>query len=196
MKSGARIAIGAALALGLIRQERRALSACVAIALAGLATVYALKNPNAARYVSILVPMAAVLIGVGVASLPTRVRAAGAGAVAACALATALVAAVPPVGPDMFPGIARQLGNLPDRPIITAAPDAYGVLLRSQTFHSLREGQRGLILMDATARAYEPDLVANGRVIARISTDIGFLRPDGTLDRAPALVIDGVVTSR
>ena len=182
--------------IGLHRRESRATTGCTLIAFAGLAMVYADKNPNAVRYVSLLIPVAAISIGVSVAALPMRSRRMGIAAVAMCTLALGLVVSTPTVGSDMFAGIARELRGLPSGPIVTAAPDAYGVLLRSRAIHAMREGQRGLILVDAVARAYEPDLVARGTVVGRISTTIGFLRPDGRLDLAPALVVDGVFARR
>ena len=93
----------------------------------------------------------------------------------------------------MFPAIAAELRGLPQGAIVTAAPDAYGVLLRSRTIRPMAAGRRGLIVIDPVARAYEPNLRASGRVIARIPSDVGLLRPDGRIDREPVIVTDGVV---
>jgi hypothetical protein len=50
--------------------------------------------------------------------------------------------------------------------------------------------------VDGAHRAYEHDLVATGRTVARLAPAVGFLRPDGTLDDAPALLVRGHLAAR
>ena len=67
---------------------------------------------------------------------------------------------------------------------MTAAPDAYGVLLPERAVRVMRPGARGFVLVDGPARAYEPHLRVVGRLVARIPAGPGFLRPDGMIDDA------------
>jgi hypothetical protein len=60
----------------------------------------------------------------------------------------------------------------------------------------MRPGAQGLVLIDAAARAYEPELRASGTLVARIPAPAGFLRPDGRVDRGPALLYRGRVVRR
>lgn len=57
----------------------------------------------------------------------------------------------------------------------------------------LRQGERGLILLDGAQRLYAPELGARGTVIATFDQAM-FTRPDGTVDRGGIeLVRRGVV---
>ena len=89
-----------------------------------------------------------------------------------------------------------HLENGPPGILVTAAPDAYGVLLPGRAIRAMRPGVSGLILVDGAARAYEPRLVVSGRLVRRIPVDAGFVRPDGSLDDAPALLYRGIVEAR
>src|SRR5581483_11369560 len=80
--------------------------------------------------------------------------------------------------------------------IVTAAPDAYGVLLPERSLRAMRPGASGLVLVDGAARAYEPDLTVRGALVATIRTDAAFLAPDGTVDRRPAYLYRGTVVRR
>jgi hypothetical protein len=55
----------------------------------------------------------------------------------------------------------------------------------------LRPGARGLILVDAAQRTYEPELVVHGRLVRTIAPRFGFVRPDGSVDAAPARLVRG-----
>jgi hypothetical protein len=78
---------------------------------------------------------------------------------------------------------------------VTAAPDAYGYLLPERPVHRLRVGAEGLVLIDGAARALAPDLEVDGKLLRRIPVITGFLRPDGAVDREPALLYRGRVVS-
>jgi hypothetical protein len=144
------------------------------------------KNGSNARYAAELLPLAALGASLGFVAVPRRrlaVVAAGA-AVAAVAFA----AAPPTPARDSFHTIARELPDS-NRPLVTAAADAYGFLLYPRPVRWLRPGARGLVLLDGAARAYEPDAKARGPVVARLYSGNGFLRPDGRIDRLPALLV-------
>jgi hypothetical protein len=100
-------------------------------------------------------------------------------------------------GPDAFTGIATRLEHGPSGPLVTAAPDAYGMLLPGRAVRLMRPGATGLVLVDGAARAYEPRLRVVGRLVEAIPSGAGFLRPDGRIDDAPALLYRGrVLASR
>lgn len=159
-----------------------------------LGAVYSAKNPGSERYFVQLVPVAALLTGLGAAAVPRRHRL-RAGGVALAALA-AFAFAVPAAkrSPDGFRGLARGADRLlaPSEPLVTAAPEAYGFWLPQRPVRLLRRGERGLIVLDAAQRAYAPRARASGVRIAHLRAPRGFLRPDGTLDYAPAVVVRGV----
>ena len=79
--------------------------------------------------------------------------------------------------------------------LVNAAPDAYSVLLPDRAVRAMRPGAIGLVLLDAAQRAYEPGVRVRGWVVARLPNPVGFRRPNGDLDRSPAVVVDGVVGS-
>lgn len=187
-------ALGSVVAL--TRQERRLAVVLGGSVAAWLALAYLLKNPGSERYSALVVPILALGVGLGVAMGSRRVQAALAAAVLVVAGVTAATRGAPAVGSDMFPEVAVALERLPAGLIVTAAPDAYGVLAPGRPMRQMRLGERGLIVVDATARAYEPHLRARGRLVATIPTAIGFLRPDGLLDRDPVRVIEGEVVTR
>jgi hypothetical protein len=162
--------------------------------------VYALKNPHQERYFALLLPLAAILAGLGVAvAARTRI-----GAVAAVAGALAVAAAVmlpPPGGSsrDMFASLARDVGRTvsPDVPILTAAPEAYGFRLPTHAVRTLRLGLRGAIVLDAAQRAFAPELTARGRVLARFEPgEAVFVDPRGRVDAGGAVVVLGTVVRR
>jgi len=190
----AALALGAA-ALALGRHRAAAFRTLVLCGLIG--AVYLVKNPASDRYVAQLVPALAILAALGIAALAPRRRAAAVAVAAVAAAAMPVLGTAPTaVGPDMFGGIAARLSTLPGGPIVTAAPDAYGFLLPARAVRALRPGARGLIVLDAAQRTYEPELTARGTVIARIPAGPGFLRPDGVLDDAAAVVVDGAASAR
>jgi hypothetical protein len=162
-----------------------------------LGSAYLLKNPESERYLAQLLPPAAIAVALGVAALPRRTLAAAvAGVVSAAAL---LVSPPRTTGVDAFPTLGtavRAETAATGDPLVSATPDAYGVLLPDVPQRSLRAGARGLVLLDAAQRLYEPDLVARGTVVARIEGTAPLARPDGTLDTAPALLVRGVVVHR
>jgi hypothetical protein len=182
---------GAGLAATARRRECRIGAVRVVVLALVLALAYWCKNPDSDRYTSLLLPAFALVAGLGLERL--RVVAL-AGIVA---LAGASMGTVAPVGRDAFPEIASRLERAPRGPLVTAAPDAYGVLLPGRAVRVMRPGATGLVLVDGPARAYEPHLRIVGRLVGRMPAGPGFLRPDGMIDDAPALLYRGtVVTSR
>ena len=160
-----------------------------------LGVAYWVKNPGLARYVAQLVPELALVAALGLGTL-RRGRVLATTAAAGILAVGAVAATQPIVGTDAFQELAPALARTPAGPLVTAAPDAYGVLLDDRPIRVMRPGMEGLVLVDAAARAYEPGLRAEGTVVARIPVTTGFLRPDGTIDRAPALLYRGRVVRR
>jgi len=97
---------------------------------------------------------------------------------------------------DVFSRTAERLSPVLSRsgPLVTAAPDAYSFWLPTQTVRAMRPGVRGQILLDPAQRAYAPQLGARGRVVARVSSDFAFSRPDGEIDPGDAVLVEGRVT--
>jgi hypothetical protein len=180
---------GLALALAVRSPGARATALRIALFVVALGAVYWWKNPGSERYAAVLVPALAVLAGLGLRRLPPLALIAG----GAAAVAAALVTQMPSVGPDGFPAVAAALRQAPPGPIVTAAPDAYGVLLPDRAIRVMRPGASGLVLVDGAARAYEPGLRVVGKLLRRIPSGPGFLRPDGRLDESPALLYRGSV---
>jgi hypothetical protein len=181
---------GAALAAR-SRRDRTIVLRLAALALP-LALVYWWKNPGSERYAAQLVPALAIAAGLGLGRLrwPVLVLA------GAAAVAAALLQAVPRSGSDSFRALAPALARAPTGALVTAAPDAYGILLPDRPIRVMRPGAEGLVLLDAAARAYEPDLTVSGTLLARLPAPAGFVRPDGRVDRAPALLYRGRVVER
>ncbi len=176
--------------LGLLLARRERPAALLAMALGGLAAIYAWRNGTSTRYVAELLPLAGCAAALGAAATARRLRPLVVTS-GACVIALGFAtAAAPAPGGDMFGVIA---GRLPAHggPLVTAAPDAYGFLLYPRTVRALEPGARGLLLDDAVARAYEPAVVFQGRVVMRIQAGNGFLDPSGRIDLQPALVIAG-----
>jgi hypothetical protein len=174
-----------------------------------LGAAYVYRNAGSERYLAELLPLAAVAAGFVAApvrageaaalrrrlrTLATAVRVALPAAV--LGLGAVLVAPRPALAPDLFARLAPQLAHEPAGTLISAAPDAYGLLLPDRSQARLRPGARGLILLDGAQRAYDAGLTASGVVLVRLSAPQGFERPDGTLDTGPVLLVRGVVVSR
>jgi hypothetical protein len=179
------------------REPKTAVLAVVAAAVL-LGAVYVVKNPTLPRYFALLLPAAAILVGLAMAELPARARTAAAGVVAVAA-GIGLLHPVPGSRDyDMFPMVAHRIAHrlepVPE-PLVTAAPDAYGFWLPDHTVTRMRAGVRGAILLDAAQRLYAPRLGARGRVVARVSDGIAFARPDLEIDAAPAVLVAGQVVS-
>jgi hypothetical protein len=111
---------------------------------------------------------------------------------------TVVLPSLPARSPDEFPTVARQLEGLrlPAVPFVTAAPDAYGVLLSDRSFVVARPGVRGLIIDDGAQRAYAPSLRLVGQTLATLHPDVGFVRPDGVIDRQPVRIVLGTLTNQ
>ena len=168
-------------AVGLVLAPRRH-AVALAAAASALALVYTVKDPGSARYFAALAPWACVAAGYAIARRPGVIV-----ATAAAGLALFLPrAAEPPAEP--FDAVAARLPGT--APLYTAAPDAYGLMLR-RPIRFLRPGARGLILVDAAQRTYEPELVVHGRLVRTIAPRFGFVRPDGSVDAAPARLVRG-----
>jgi 4-amino-4-deoxy-L-arabinose transferase-like glycosyltransferase len=169
-----------------------------AIVLVGglLAFVYTLKNPGADRYLSLLTPLVAVLASLATAVLARTHQRVVAVGVAGLIAVTLLLPRLAPRSPDAFPTVAGQLQalNLPRLPIVTTAPDAYGVLLPDRRVVVARPGVRGLIIADGAQRAYSPALRLEGRTLATLDPGAGFVRPDGVTDRQPVRIVLGTIT--
>jgi hypothetical protein len=183
----------------------------IVVVMATLGTVYVYRNAGSERYLAQLLPLAGVAAGLAVEPWPRQPRTAWrlrlpapawvrhglrAGAALAVVALAGIVAPRPAEpAPDAFSAIAGQLTHAPAGALISAAPDAYGFLVRDRPERMLRPGARGLILLDPAQRAYAPGLTARGVRLARLSVPNGFERPDGTLDTGPAWLIRGVVAA-
>ena len=184
--------IGAALAAGRAAPRAKALRV-LALSLPLIAAYWA-KNPGLERYAAQLVPELALVAAIGIGTLGRR--SAVASLAAGSAFLCALIAPARSVGVDAFRELAPGLERAPAGPIVTATPDAYALLFPGRTVKVMRPGARGLVLMDGAARALEPGLRAEGRVVLRIPVITGFLRPDGIVDRRPAVLYRGRVVER
>jgi hypothetical protein len=181
-----------------LTSSRRASSDAALLVLALLLATYWAKNPVSDRYVALLTPLLAILCGMGVGALRSSAYRALAAGLAGIALAAGGAGATVRAAPtsDQFSAIAAEIGarSLPsDRPLVTVAPDAYGVLLQSRSVRLARPGANGLILLDGAQRVYAPGMRVRGRVLARLSPGPGFERPNGTIDDRPVLVVLGRV---
>ena len=168
-------------AAGLACAPRRQAVVVVAAASA-LGAVYTLKDPGSARYFAALVPLACVAAGYAIARKPGPLVAAGAAAFAL------FLPRAPEPPPDAFRAVAAHLRGT--APLYTAAPEAYALMLH-RPIRFLRTGARGLILLDGVQRAYEPELAVRGQPLQRITPASGFVRPDGTIDAAPVMLVRG-----
>ena len=171
---------------------RRAL--LVLLAIAGmLVAAYAYKNPGSERYVANVLVLAGVLVALGVAAASAGRRWLLAAAIVALVGLDAVLADTPPApGLDPFDDVAPQLATLPPGALVSATPDAYGILLPDRASRRLHAGARGFVVLDAGQRTYAPGFTARGRVVFRTYPYFGFVRPDGTLDRGPTTVVAGV----
>ena len=168
-------------AAGLACAPRRHAAVLVAAASA-LGVAYVLKDAGSARYFAALAPVACVAAGYAVVRRPGPLVAA---AVAAVAFVLPRQAGPPS---DPFLAVARRLPG--KTPLYTAAPDAYGLIL-ARPVRFLRPGVRGLILLDAAQRVYEPQIRVRGRLLRRIAPTADFVRPDGRLDAEPVALVRG-----
>ena len=195
------VAGAAGLGILLLRRTDHEAAALAAVGIVFLlGSVYLVKNPGLVRYFSLLLPAAAVLAGLAVSALPPRARLA---ALSAITVVAAIGLSNPVPGNrdvDMFPivarGIAGTLAAAHPEPLVTAAPDAYGFWLPSQTVRDMRPGARGAVLLDATQRLYEAHLTATGRTVVRVSDGIAFAGPDLEIDAGPAILVVGHVVPR
>jgi hypothetical protein len=194
-------------AIGIVRECARGRGRAALILLAAailLGATYAYRNPGSGRYFAELLPLACVAAGFAAAPAAARSERAGLRARAAAwpglaaagiVLGVLVAQPAPPIARDTFAGLARRLSAAPAGALVSAAPDAYGYLLPGRPELPLRVGTRGLILLDAAQRLYDPGLSARGEVIARFAAPSGFERPDGTIDAAPDVLVRGVVTA-
>jgi hypothetical protein len=188
-----------AAALVALRHPQTARAAGLVLLIAGsLTAVYLVKNPSSDRYLTNLLPAACVLVSIGSVGIAQRLRVpvlrvAGMGVAAAVALALTVVGGRERPGLDAFAALAPRLGPS-GPPLVTAAPDAYGVLLPGRSVLNLEAGARGLILLDGAQRAYVPRVTVRGRTVRRLRA-APFFRWDGVVDDRAARLVDGVVVS-
>jgi hypothetical protein len=187
---------GCALAATMPRLRTAACATLLATSM--LAFVYFLKNPAADRYFTLVLPLVAVLASLPAAAALQAQRRVFLLAAGSLAGATLALGGLPARAPDGFPAIARQLQALdePRLPIVTAAPDAYGVLLPERSVRVARPGLKGLIIVDGAMRAYEPDLRVSARTLATLDPGPGFSSARGVIDRRPVRVEVGTVVGR
>jgi hypothetical protein len=199
---------------GLLDRRREPLILLAAVVTLG--ATYGYRNAGSERYLAELLPLVCVAVGWAATALPISWRrgsglalstAGGSSAgrrplcagLALCggavALGAVLAAARPAPAVDTFSTLAPGLAAAPSGPLISAAPDAYGVLLPDRPQLQLRPGLRGLVLLDGAQRAYQPELSARGAIVARWTPPAGFERPDGVIDHGPAVLVRGVVTA-
>ena len=187
----------AGLLLALLVPSLRAGACCLAASAALLGSAYYAKNPELPRYAAQLLPLLALGSALGTAAVVRSQRSVLASTIVPAAAVAALVLTPQPrPGPDPFAAIAGQLDNHSTRPLLTAAPDAYGLLLAPRPVASLAAGRRGLALLDAAQRTYEPKLDARGAEVARLTSTGFLLRAGAPVDRRPALLISGRVVMR
>jgi hypothetical protein len=184
------IAAGAGFASALRYAPLRPTAVSLALATTVLAAVYFAKNPDLERYLSQLVVPLALIAALGATRLRTAVLFAP--ALAALVL---LPSTRPDPGTDAFAAAAPVLRQTRGT-IVTAAPDAYGLLLYPRPVRALRPGEYGLVVLDAAQRTFEPELGVRGLVIREVSAGDGLRRPDGRVDRKPTLLLRGSVVSR
>jgi hypothetical protein len=189
--------MGAAGFVVLLRDEKRGAIAALTLGAALLlGAVYLIKNPSLERYFSLLLPLAALLVGTAVAALPQRARPLALGAVAFAVVAGFLHPVPGSRDHDMFSVVARRVAPALDTgALVTAAPDAYGFWLPTHGVREMRPGVRGAVLLDAAQRLYKPSLTAKGTVVARFADEIAFSRPSGEIDADPALLVAGTVVA-
>jgi hypothetical protein len=189
----------AGFALAFADPARRGVAVLILLAGVLLGAVYSVKNPELERYFANMLPLAAVLAGLGAAAVVRKGRVPAISVAAAIALACLggfLRTSVGNYDEDVFSRLARRLpAVLPSSgQLVTAAPDAYGFWLPAQPVRAMRPGLRGLILLDPAQRAYAPHLRADGKVVARLESDLAFTRPDGEIDAGAAVLVAGRVT--
>jgi Dolichyl-phosphate-mannose-protein mannosyltransferase len=189
------IVLGAAGCLILLRDERRSYVATSVLGIVLLlGSVYVLKNPSLSRYFSLLLPAAALLAALCVASVPRRLAPVAFGAMALAIVAGFLRPIPGSRDYDMFSEVAKRVEpSLPTAALITAAPDAYAFWLHDRPIRGMKPGAQGAVLLDAAQRLYAPDLTATGKVAARIGGEIAFARPNGEIDAGPAVLVVGRV---
>jgi hypothetical protein len=163
-----------------------------------LSAVYLLKNPGLERYFVLEIPLAALVVALGVVTISQRsARTLAVGAIALVVLGGFLRPVPGNYDQDMFAAVAKRLATTlpPTSSLVTAAPDAYGFWLPSHSVRAMRTGARGVILLDAAQRSYAPRLTGRGPVVARFDGDLAFSRPDGEIDPGSAMLVDGIVVS-
>ena len=182
----------AGFALCLRAPDTRAIALRILALSLPLAVLYWVKNPGLARYAAQLVPELALLAGIGLGTLHRGRVAVGTAAVVLVA-AGVLVSSQPAVGTDGFRELAPVLEHAPRGTLVTAAPDAYGFLLPERPVRGFQAGAEGLVLVDGAARGLTARLRVEGKLVRRVEVITGFLRPDGNVDRSPALLYRGRV---
>jgi hypothetical protein len=163
------------------------------LVLVGLvAGIYWQKNPNLDRYLIQLLPFLVIIAACGLRRMkPQQLMLA---MIAAAVLLT--IVAHPAAAPrttDSFRTIGAQL-TATGQPLISASPDAYSFWLPDRPQQQLQIGSHGLILLDATARAYLPHLHVCGQTLAVFDSGPGFSASGGIDDR-PARLIQGTARS-
>jgi hypothetical protein len=187
------------LSLATLDPDRRGHASRIVALGVALGAVYWMKNPGADRYFAVLLPLAALLVGLGIAAAMERWRFSVVPAVTAIVAIVALgISGMPSTNhdQDVFSRTAQRLEPMlsQSEALVTAAPDAYGFWLPEQPVRTMRPGAHGFILLDPAQRSYAPHLAANGKIVARVASDFAFSRPDGEIDAGVAVVVSGRVT--
>jgi hypothetical protein len=183
------VIIGAMLALG---SADRAFVLRLLVLVGLVAGIYWQKNPNLDRYLIQLLPFLVIIAVCGLRRMKPQPLMLG--MVTAAVLISAVGHPAPaPRSTDSFRTIAAQLGAT-GRPLISASPDAYSFWLPNRPQQQLHAGSHGLILIDATARAYLPHLRVCGETQAVFDSGPGF-SASGGLDDRPARLIQGTARS-
>lgn len=189
------VAAGIAGAVFLARRpDTRWFATSAGAMLAILGAAYLTKNPDSERYLSMCIPVCAVIAAVAIGHLgAVRARAlAAAGLLGALALTSTLLAPERLRGADPGPQIAAALPRT-STPLIVATPEAISVARPDLSLHPYAAGARGTIISDPISRDFADEFRLDGTITRRIPLVMAVRRRDGALDAQGVVVIEGVV---
>lgn len=180
----------------LVSQRLRREGLGFAVAAGTLLGAYLLKNPDSERYLSQLIPIAAVAAGLGASLVASPRLRVGLAAGLCVALAAGLMTAPAYLrGPDPLRQLAEALPATSE-PIIAGAPEGLSFYRPELSFRPYRDGARGLILSDPLSRESMPTLTPVGRVVVRPTLDFAVRRRDGRVDAEGLALIRGRLITR